>query len=149
MFETFYEDFEVGDQFSFGSVTVDRSEVIDFASKYDPQPFHLDDELAKNSVFGALCASGWHTAAMTMSMMVGQFMEKKVASMGSPGVSDLKWLKPVFPGDVLSVTISVTSKRESGSRKNLGFVGMNIAVFNQDEVQVMSMDSNMMILIRG
>lgn len=146
MFKTFYEDFDVGDQRTFGPTTVEKSEVIEFASKYDPQPFHLDEALAKHSVFGGLCASGWHTAAMTMGMMVRGFMAEQIASMGSPGVSDMKWLKPVFPGDILSATAKVTSRRESESRANLGFIGLTVTVYNQDQTAVMSLDTIMMIL---
>lgn len=146
MFKTFYEDFEAGSVVALGSTMVDREEVIEFASKYDPQPFHLDEALAKQSVFGGLCASGWHTSAMTMSLIVATFTEQGVASMGSPGVQNLKWLKPVFPGDTLTASIEVLGKRESSSRKNLGFVETRTWVKNQKDEPVMQMDSMMMVL---
>jgi len=148
MFSVFFEDFVVGDTDSFGSCTVTREDVIDFASKYDPQPFHLNDEAAKLSPMGALCASGWHTCGMTMRMMVDNLMAKGVAGLGSPGVDELRWKKPVFPGDILRVESEVLDKRPSESRGNMGLVKTRHMVKNQDDVVVMTMVSNVMILRR-
>lgn len=148
MFKRYYEDFAVGDESRFGSYEVTREEVIAFASAYDPQPFHLDDEIAKQSVFGALCASGWHTCAMTMRMIVDNLMAEGVAGMGSPGVDQIRWKKPVFPGDILSVTSTVLEARPSASRPNLGLVKMEQRISNQAGETVMTLVSNVMLLRR-
>lgn len=97
-----FEDFEIGDTQHFGHYTVNRSEVLEFASKYDPQPFHLDDDAAAaNPIFGKLAASGWRTAAIAMRMLVDHDKATKGGSMGSPGLEELSWLRPVYPGDTL------------------------------------------------
>ena len=97
----YFEDIAVGGKASFGSYHVTREEVIDFASRYDPQPFHLSDEAAAQTHFGRISASGWHTCAMVMSMIVENLKNNKQAGLGSPGVDELRWLKPVYPGDTL------------------------------------------------
>ena len=96
-----FEDIEIGVVHRFGRYEVTREEVMEFAAKYDPQPFHLDDEAAAATHFGRLSASGWHTCAMTMAMIVANLKEHRQAGLGSPGVDELRWLKPVYPGDVL------------------------------------------------
>ncbi len=131
-----FETFEVGQVRNFGAYKVTEAEIIEFASKYDPQFFHLDHEAAKGSLFGGICASGWHTCAMTMSMMVDN-MDERGTSLGSPGVDSLKWLKPVYPGDVLSVRMEVLETRASKSRPNIGFVTSKTTVSNQQGVEVM------------
>ncbi len=149
MFKVFYEDLELGKQETFGSYRVTKEEVIEFASKYDPQPFHMDEEMAKQSVFGGLCASGWHTCAMTMRVLVDHMKEQGFAGMGSPGVDGIKWKQPVFPGDTLSVRGELIEKRESQSRSNLGLVKSKYSVFNQKEELVMQLITNVMVLKRG
>ena len=116
----YYEDLEVGSKVSFGHYEVTREEVIEFATKYDPQPFHLSDEAAAQTYFGRLSASGWHTSAMTMRMMVEHFSTEQMASLGSPGIDELRWLKPVHPGDVLRCETEVIEKRRSKSRPDMG-----------------------------
>ena len=125
-----YESMEVGMVRSYGSYEVTEEEIIEFAQKYDPQPFHLDHEAAKHSLFGGLCASGWHTCAMTMSMMVADMAEHG-SSLGSPGVDHLRWLKPVYPGDVLSVRMEILEMRPSESRPKVGFVTGKTTTLNQ------------------
>ncbi len=98
-----FEDLEVGSKISFGRYEVTRDEVTEFASKYDPQAFHLDDEAAAKTHFGRLSASGWHTCAMVMRMLVGNMGAREQAGLGGIGVDELRWLKPVHPGDVLRV----------------------------------------------
>lgn len=149
MFKVYFEDMELGVSETFGAYEVTKEEVVDFASKYDPQPFHLDEEIAKQSVFGALCASGWHTCAMTMRMLVDNMMERGFAGMGSPGVDGIKWKQPVFPGDILSVTGEVIEKRDSKSRPNLGLAKSKYEVFNQKGELVMQLLTNVMVLKRG
>ena len=149
MFKVFYEDLEIGTQETFGAYHVTKEEVIEFASKYDPQPFHMDEEMAKKSVFGGLCASGWHTCAMTMRILVDYMATQGFAGMGSPGVDGIKWKQPVFPGDTLSVRGELIEKRESQSRSNLGLVKSKYSVFNQKEELVMQLVTNVMVLKRG
>lgn len=148
MYKIFYEDVAVGDIHKFGAITISREEIIEFASKYDPQPFHLDDEAAEHSVFGKLCASGWHTGAIMMRMLVDQSIATGVASMGSPGLDEIRWLAPVFPGETLSVETEVLSKRESKSRPSIGFLKMSYKTFNQDNTLKMTATANYMILKR-
>jgi acyl dehydratase len=149
MFKVFYEDLEIGKEETFGAYEVTKEEVIEFASKYDPQPFHMDEEMAKHSVFGGLCASGWHTCAMTMRILVDYMAGQGFAGMGSPGVDGIKWKQPVFPGDTLSVRGELIEKRESQSRSNLGLVKSKYSVFNQKEELVMQLVTNVMVLKRG
>ena len=144
----YFEDIEVGATQSFGQYEVTREEVIDFASKYDPQPFHLDDEAASKTHFGRLSASGWHTCAMTMAMLVENMKSNAQAGLGSPGVDQLRWLRPVYPGDTLRCETEVLEKRRSKSRPEMGLFKSACRVFNQDGVQVLDMVSNGLIVVR-
>lgn len=143
-----YEDLVVGETERFGAYAVTREEVIEFASKYDPQPFHLSDDAAAQTYFGKLSASGWHTAAMTMRMMVDNFTEKRRASLGSPGIDELRWLKPVYPGDTLSVESELVEKRSSKSRPEMGIMRARSTTFNQHGDAVMTLISNGLIAVR-
>lgn len=144
----YYEDIEVGVVRRFGSKEVVREEVIDFASKYDPQPFHLDDEAAAQTYFGRLSASGWHTGAMMMRMMVDDMKQHEQAGLGSPGIEDLRWLKPVYPGDTLRCESEILEKRRSGSRPEMGIIQSRMTVFNQHDEPVMTMRSAGLIRVR-
>ena len=144
----FYEDIAVGQQSAFGHYEVTREEVIDFARKYDPQPFHLDDEAAAKTHFGRILASGWHTCAMTMSMLVANLTANKQAGLGSPGVDELRWKKPVYPGDTLRCETEVIEKRRSASRPEMGVYRSRVRVLNQDDLPVMTFISNGLIRTR-
>lgn len=133
----YFEDLEVGAKQSFGRYEVTREEVIEFASKYDPQPFHLDDAAAAKTHFGRLSASGWHTCAMSMSMLVENMKNVRSAGLGSPGLEELKWLRPVYPGDVLRCETELFEKRRSKSRPEMGLTKSRIQVFNQNDEMVM------------
>ena len=133
----YFEDYVVGTKSSFGRYEVTREEVIEFASKYDPQPFHLSDEAAAKTYFGRLSASGWHTCAMLMRMLVENMKNHKTASLGSPGLESLQWKKPVYPGDVLRVETELFDKRRSKSRPDMGITRNRVKVFNQDDELVM------------
>jgi len=148
MYDVYYEDISVGDVEEFGAYQVTKAEVIEFATKYDPQPFHLDEEQAKKSVFGGLCASGWHTCAMTMRMLVDHLHARRVASMGSPGMDSIKWIRPVMVGDTLHVKASVDAKRDSKSRPEIGFLKGTYKITNQKGENVMIMHSNYMVAKR-
>jgi len=134
-----FEDFPVGAVREFGARTVGRDEVLAFASAYDPQPFHLDEDAANASVLGGLSASGWHTCAMVMRMMCDNYLLDST-SQGSPGIDNLRWLKPVRPGDTLRVRMTILESRESKSRPQIGLIRSGWAVFNQHDEQVMSME---------
>lgn len=137
----YFEDIEVGAKLSFGSYPVMRDEVIAFASRYDPQPFHLSDEAAAATHFGRLSASGWHTCAMMMAMIVADIGERQQAGLGSPGIDELRWVKPVYPGDTLRCETEVIDKRASASRPEMGSYRSRMTVFNQHDEPVMTMIS--------
>jgi acyl dehydratase len=137
----YLEDFRVGERHTFGSYVVTRDEVIEFASKYDPQPFHLDDEAAAKTYFGRLSASGWHTCAMTMRMLVDSMKDAESASLGSPGLDELRWLKPVYPGDTLACETECVEVRPSTSRPEMGSIKNRLTVRNQHGEAVMTMTS--------
>lgn len=144
----YFEDIAVGATAAFGHYPVTLDEVIAFAEKYDPQPFHLSDEAAAKTHFGRLSASGWHSCAMTMAMLVEHIGEHRQASLGSPGIDELKWLKPVYPGDTLRCVTEVLGKRVSASRPEMGIVKSRMQVFNQDDVMVMTFVSNALMQTR-
>ncbi len=144
----YYEDLEIGSKQSFGAYAVTRDEVVAFASKYDPQPFHLDDAAAAGTYFGRLSASGWHTCAMTMAMVVDNLKTTAQAGLGSPGVDSLRWLKPVYPGDTLRCETELFEKRRSATRPEMGIFKSRMTVFNQNNEAVMSFISNGLIRTR-
>ena len=115
------QDFTVGREFALGPYPVTKDEVIGFAREFDPQPFHLDEAAAKASIFGGLCASGWHSCAMLMRMMCDAYLNN-TASLGSSGLSEVKWLKPVFVGETLAGKMTVLSARISAKRPGMGIV---------------------------
>ena len=135
----YWEDFAAGQVRDMGTITPTREEIIAFASQFDPQPFHLDDEAAKASVFGGLCASGWHTCAMAMRLMVTNFLHE-TSSLGSPGLESLKWLKPVFPGDTLRLQHTIVETKPMGKRPDVGMVRTLWEMFNQNGEKVLHMD---------
>lgn len=141
----YFEDLEVGAETYFGSYDVTREEVLEFARKYDPQPFHLSDEEAAKTHFGRLAASGWHTAAMTMAVIARHVVEHKQAGLGSPGIDELRWKKPVYPGDTLHVCGRILEKTPSRSRPEMGSFRTETNVTNQDDQLVMSFTSIVLI----
>ncbi len=145
----YYEDIQIDVVQKYGSYKVTKDEVVEFASKYDPQPFHLDEEAAAKTHFGRLSASGWHSAAMMMRMMVDQMNANKQAGLGSPGVDNLRWLKPVYPGDTLRCEHVTLEKRRSESRPEMGIMKGKITVLNQHDEKVMTMESTGLIQVRG
>jgi acyl dehydratase len=141
----YFDDIEVGDATEFGHYDVTREEVLEFARKYDPQPFHLSDEEAAKTHFGRLAASGWHTCAMTMAVIARHVVEDEQAGLGSPGVDELRWMKPVYPGDRLTVRGSIVEKIPSRSKPHIGVIRTKTTVSNQDGVDVMSFTSIVMM----
>jgi acyl dehydratase len=138
--DRYFEDYVPGTVHQFGSIAVEETEMIDFARRFDPQPFHTDPETAKETVFGGLIASGWHTASMAMRLLVDHYISH-VASLGSPGVDEIRWLKPVRPGDVLSLRVTLLETRRSRSKPDQGFIRAFTEVLNQDSEVVMTMKS--------
>ncbi len=137
----YFEDLVVGAEREFGSYEVTREEVIEFATKYDPQPFHLSDEAAAKTHFGRIAASGWHTAAMTMAVIARAVVDEEQAGLGSPGVDELRWLKPVYPGDTLTVRGEILEKTPSRSKPEIGSFRTATVVTNQHGEPVMKFTS--------
>jgi acyl dehydratase len=135
----YWEDFAVGQVRDLGSISATREDIITFASQFDPQPFHLDDDAAKASVFGGLCASGWHTCSMAMRLMVTNFLQD-TSSLGSPGLEGIKWLKPVFPDDVLRLQTTVLETKPMGRRPDVGMTRNLWEMFNQHGDKVLHME---------
>ena len=133
----YFEDFAVGDRTAFGRYEVTREEVVRFAAAYDPQPFHLSDEEAAKTHFGRLAASGWHTCAMAMAMVVKEGQAKDTGALGAVGLDTLRWVKPVYPGDVLRCESEVLEIKPSRSRPEMGSVKSRLSVFNQADERVM------------
>lgn len=133
----YYEDIEVGDTMEFGEYHVTKEEIVDFAERYDPQVFHTDEAAAKDSAFGELVASGWHTASMCMRMLVDGPLQER-AGMGARGVDELRWKRPVRPGDTLSIRSEVVDKRVSESDPKRGYVDSFLEGRTQDGDVVIS-----------
>ena len=125
-----WEDLEVGSVLTLGPVSPSREDILSFASQFDPQPFHLDEAAARDSVFGGLCASGWHTCSLAMRLMATGFLHR-TTSLGSPGMDHIKWPKPVFPGDQLTLTHTILNKRASQSRPDVGLLHTQWDMHNQ------------------
>jgi acyl dehydratase len=142
----YFEDLEIGAETYFGSYAVTRDEVLEFARKYDPQPFHLSDEEAAKTHFGRLAASGWHTCAMTMAVIARHVVDEEQAGLGSPGIDELRWRRPVFPGDTLHVRGKIVDKMPSRSKPDIGSFRSEMTVSNQDDQPVMTFTS--IVLIR-
>lgn len=142
----FYEDLSIGDTREFGSYTVEKDEIVSFAEQYDPQPFHVDETAAEQSMFGGLIASGWHTAAMTMRMIVENIIRDSSAA-GAVGIDNLRWKQPVRPDDTLSVTTEILEKEPWDD--DLGLVRSGTSVYNQDDTEVMSMEGLMLYRMRN
>ena len=136
--DRWFDDFHTGEQFEFGAYVVSEAEIIDFARKYDPQPFHLDHAAAKASHFGGLVASGWMTSAVLMRLLCDHFIPSQ-SSMGSPGVDEVRWLKPVRPGDTLRARALVAETKPSQSKPDRGVIRCRYQLINQHGEAVMSM----------
>jgi acyl dehydratase len=168
MLTIYFEDVVVGSSARFGRYVVEREAVIDFASQYDAQPFHLSDEGAADTPFGRLAASGWHTCAMMMAMTITHMhgeraqgeatqgeatqgapmrgeADAKDTSLGAIGVDEIRWLKPVYPGDVLRCEMQILEKIPSRSRPEMGIVKVMTTVFNQADEPVMTLKPILMI----
>ena len=145
--ERFFEDYCAGAVYRIGSVRVNKDEVIEFARRYDPQAFHIDEKAAQATVFGGLIASGWHTAALMMRLLADNFLPRS-ASLGAPAVDALRWHIPVRPGDVLSMQVTVLEARRSRSKPDRGVMRSRIEVTNQRGEVAMSLEAVNLLLCR-
>lgn len=136
--ERFLEDYQVGEVAEFGDYLVTEEEIIDFARRYDPQPFHIDRQAAAESIYGDLIASGWMTGSIMMRLMVDHFVSA-ASSMGSPGVDEVRWLKPVRAGDRLRLRVTTIDARRSQSKPDRGVVQVLQEMLNQNGETVMSL----------
>jgi acyl dehydratase len=134
----YWEDLEVGQTYLLGSATLSEDEIIAFARKFDPQPFHIDREAAKASMFGGIIASGWHTCSVSMRLLADNFLHPET-SLGSPGIDEVRWPKPVRAGDTITASLSVTGKRPSASKPFMGLVFYDWKAVNQNGEIVVTM----------
>jgi acyl dehydratase len=144
MADIYFEDLAAGQEYDLGSRTVDRAAIVEFASEFDPQPFHTDEDAAQQSIYGGLIASGWQTCGVYMRLLYDGVLHR-VASMGSPGVDELRWLGPVRPGDTLSATLRIEAVRASTSKPDRGIVTTVGEMRNQDGDLVLTLKSPLMV----
>lgn len=148
MAKRYFEDFKVGDSFNGGSIDVSQDMIIRFAREFDPQPFHLDPQAARQTMFGELVASGWHTAAMTMGLFATSEIEIANGVIGG-GVDQMSWPRPVRPGDRLTVRSEVLEVRPSKSKPDRGMLKVRVDTLNQDGAVVQSFVGNLVVLRRA
>jgi acyl dehydratase len=135
----YWEDLQPGAVRDLGTVTLSAEEIKEFAEQFDPQPFHIDEAAGRRSIFGNLCASGWHTCALAMKLTAKNFLNE-ASSMGSPGVENLRWLKPVYPGDTLRLQQTIVESRPLRTRTDTGLVRSVWDMFNQNGEKVLHME---------
>jgi len=147
MNERWFEDYVVGTMAEHGTVVVDEAELLDFGRRFDPQPFHVDAEAAARGPFGGLIASGWHTCALMMRLFAQEYLSE-ASSLGSPGVDELRWLRPVRPGDRLTLRTTVEEARLSRSKPDRGLVRTRVELRDDDGGGVLSLTAMNLILAR-
>jgi acyl dehydratase len=140
----YWDDYEVGQKFDLGSTSFTADEIVDFARHYDPQSFHVDADAARQSMFGGLIASGWHVTAKLMRLFVDNYVDQRTA-LGSPGVDEVRWLKPVRPGDTLNASVECAGKVPSKSRPEMGIVHEQWRATNQKGELVMTLKGTNMV----
>lgn len=145
--DRYFEDYVPDSVYEYGSITISHQEILDFAKKFDPQPIHADPEAASHGPFNGLIASGWHTASVMMRLFVDHYLSA-VASLGSPGIDELRWLKPVRPNDSLRIRVTVLEAKRSNSSPDRGLVRSLVEVFNQEGDPVMELTAMNMLLGR-
>ena len=136
----YFEDLNIGKKILIGPISVSEKEIIEFAKKFDPQPFHIDVEKAKESLFGNLCASGWHTCSLYMRMLYDGLLIN-LASLGSPGMNEIRWIKPLFPNETINGVLTIISKTPSKSKPSIGTMVIDSKVFNSKKELIMTMQS--------
>jgi acyl dehydratase len=140
-----WSDIQAGETFNTESITISRRDILEFAADFDPQPYHLDPDAADNSIFGGLCASGWHVTAVMMRLLTDTFSENQIDLLGSNGVSKLRWRKPVFAEDALHSTITVKEKARSDADAAFGYIDCDVDVSNQHGDSVIVLTTSLMI----
>ncbi len=140
-----WQDINIGDSFDTNAITISRRDILEFAADFDPQPYHLDPDAADASIFGGLCASGWHITAVMMRLLTDTFTANNIALLGSSGVGKLRWRKPVFAGDTLSATIVVSAKDAGNSQYPLSYIECEVDVANQHGDSVIVLSTTLMI----
>ena len=145
--DRYFEDYEPGMIYEFGPISIGEDDIIEFGRQFDPQVFHTDPQGAKLTVYGGLIASGWHTAGLMMRLFVDHYLSS-VASLGSPGVDELRWTMPVRPGDRLSLRVTVSETKRSRSKPDRGILHSFIEMLNQKREMVMSMKAVNLLLCR-
>lgn len=144
----YFEDFVPGSSAAYGALPVERAEILAFAAQYDPQPMHLDEAAAAQTLLGGLAASGWQSCAFLMRIIAEEFVSHS-AGMGAPGIDEVKWVRPVRPGDVLSVRHTVLEARESKSKADRGFVKFRFELLNQKGELVLEQINSIIFARRG
>jgi acyl dehydratase len=144
----YWDDIDVGRAFDLGPHTVELDEIISFARRYDPQPFHIDEEAARDSIYGGIIASGWHTAAIAQRLLVDGFL-RRATSLGSPGIEALRWRRPVRPGDKLMLHLRVVAKNPSVKHDDWGSIDVDHTIKNQTGETVMTYRARVMLARRG
>jgi acyl dehydratase len=146
--DRYFEDYLPGAVHEFGFITIEKDDIIEFARRFDPHPFHIDPEAAKQSVFGGLIASGWHTASLALRLLVDHYISR-VAGLGSPGLDELRWRKPVRPGDILSIRVTVVEAKLSRSKLYRGTIRSYVEEPNQHREVVMTWRGIILVRCRG
>lgn len=142
--DIYFEDFAAGQEYDLGSHTLEQAAIVDFATQFDPQPFHIDEHAAEQSIYSGIIASGWHTGSIYMRLLCDGFL-LRVNGMGSPGIDELRWLAPVRPGDTLSAKLIIEEVRASKSKPDRGIVMTAGEVRNQDGALVLTLKSPLMV----
>ncbi len=146
--DRYFEDYATGSTYEFGSLTVDERRVIEFAKEFDPQSFHVDPVAAASGQFGGLIASGWHTTALMMRLFADNYLSH-VASLASPGIDELRWVRPVRPGDTLRLRVTVLEKKRSASKPDRGIVRTFAEMLNQNDEVVLRLTALNLLRLRN
>lgn len=144
----YFEDFAEGQVYELGEATVNEAEILEFARRFDPQPFHIDPAAAKRSMYGGLIASGWHTAGIAMRLIVDHYLPR-AASLASPGIDELRWPTPVRPGDKLRLRTTIVAARRSRSKPDRGLVRTQAELINQGDRPVLTLLAMNLILLHN
>jgi len=141
----YWQDIEPGESFDTDPITISKRDILEFAADFDPQPYHLDSEAAEASIFGGLCASGWHVTALMMRLLTDTFVSGHIDLLGSNGVSHLRWSKPVYAGDALCAHIRVTDKPAASGDPRFGYIECEVSVTNQHGKRVIDLSTSLLI----
>jgi acyl dehydratase len=141
----YWQDIEPGESFDTDRITISKRDILEFAADFDPQPYHLDNEAAEESIFGGLCASGWHVTALMMRLLTDTFGNRHIDLLGSNGVSQLRWSKPVYAGDTLRAHITVKDKPTASTDPRFGYINCEVSVTNEQGKRVIDLSTSLLI----